>query len=193
MNDQNNDTQVHLRAVKLTREVPGGALTAEMSPCVWMNRRYPLQLTVYLKPGSGNAIISDKATGKNYDNATEADMQSLFDKVGVIECKRCKAPAFDPDTVHTNRDRLCETCFMADLNKEFEAAMKKESDKQAKRYAKAKAQGYRFITIMRVHPPQGDDYELELMTEAKPSPEEITKILTRRKSAVLDDFVTKEL
>src|SRR5262249_10316775 len=119
----------HGRQKTSVRHLDGGImLEGEVSPCIFMYPGYPLQIRVTLrrKPGEslGDAYAVDRS--KTADTATEADVARLLEPVRIIPCRRCAAPAFDPDTIETNRAWLCESCFLQDLEVEFAKAQEAE-------------------------------------------------------------------
>src|SRR5262245_1602072 len=97
-------------------------LEAEVGPCVFMHRGYPLQITVTLhrQPdvclGTAYAVDSTKTA----DTFTVTSVKRLLARVRICPCLRCSTPAFDPITVQTNRGGLCEPCFVAMLEAEWE-------------------------------------------------------------------------
>lgn len=70
-------------------------LTAEVSPCCFMYGS-GLQITVYL-PDRGRTYVLKKEIP--IKDATEADCHALLETVGVVPCKNCQKPAFDPAKV----------------------------------------------------------------------------------------------
>lgn len=187
---QNTPEQIAaLKNLQMTKDIGRSILKAEVSPCVFMYQGYPLQLTIELDSG-GHVSISDNATGITAANATESDVVNLIDKVKLCECKRCKAPAFDPTSVETNRDGLCEKCFMSDLRADLDKAMKKDQAKLARLIAKYKKQGFTHHVVAWVHPAQGDDYQIDIFMKSPNGvdPEEVKEYLKMKRSTVLDDF-----
>lgn len=189
---QENDPQYHLRKLKLTKQIGSATLEAEMSPCVWMNNGYPLQLTVKLENG-GHLIVSDPTSNVTYQTATESAMRALLDLVKVCECQRCNAPAFAPSNERPTRDGLCEKCFMGDLRKDLDAKQAKEEAAAEKRFAKAKKDGFTHVVIAWVHPTAGDDRCVEINCRGEPTKRQIRAELKKLGSEVLDDFTVKKL
>lgn len=168
-------------------------VTATIDPCSWMYAGYGLQLSVRLpemvKAISSASVHSDRLV----EICTADDARSMVDAVNLIPCKHCGEPAFDPTTVRTNRDGACESCFLAELNAEWEKADAKEKQREARADAKYKKKGFTHKTIAWVHPPHGDDFALVMYHPAQPTEQEITAALRRRKSRILDDYKTTEL
>lgn len=189
---QENDQRYKLRQLKLTKQIGSATLTAEMSPCVWMNNRYPLQLTVTLANG-GCLIVSDPTSNVTYQTATESAMQSLLDLVKVGDCKRCHAPAFATSNERPTRDGLCEQCFMGDLRKELDAKQAMEEAAATKRFAKAKKAGFTHVVIAWVHPTDGDDRCVEITFRGEPTKKQISAEFKKLGSEVLDDFAVNKL
>lgn len=97
------------------------SLAGEISPCVFMYPGYPLQVQFTLRGRAGeslgNAIISNRRLNAN--TATEADVRELLANVRTKPCSGCGTLAFDPTTVETNRNGLCEGCFLRDLEAQW--------------------------------------------------------------------------
>jgi hypothetical protein len=140
----------------LTREVDGAQLTLEVSPCCWMNENYGIQVRITMA-GGGNAYIHNKAL--KFKDTTLADLQGMLDSVKIKKCSRCGKPAFDPESVDTNRNGLCEHCFLADLNAEYQKAVQKEKAKVLKLDEKYKKQGYKYRMNAWIHGHGDDDIE----------------------------------
>ena len=166
--------------------INGLKLTAEVSPCVFMHKGYPLQLTVK-NPNGGDTIIADRT--KNAETFTDADCQALLQKVGVVSCKDgCGRMAFDPATCSTNRGGVCEVCFMAKLRAELAVGQAKEEKRLVARDKRMVAKGMKFRVTAWVHPKRGgDDYQVDVFYSTKPSDAEVRTMLATR-SSVVDDF-----
>lgn len=170
----------------LTKEVEGVQLTASISPCSWMYDNYGLQLSVAMQGGGGTVTVHDRST--RFASATSADAERLFDMVRICKCKRCGSPAFDPQSAKTNRNGLCEHCFMQDLRKQFEKATQAESRKLARPDAKHKKEGCTHRVSAWIHPEDGDDYQMEFWLKNAPTEAQIKALLKRNGSTVLDDY-----
>lgn len=169
----------------LTKEVEGVQLTASISPCSWMYDNYGLQLSVAMH-GGGTVTVHDSST--RFASATSADVERLFDTVRICQCKRCGSPAFDPQSAKTNRNGLCETCFMQDLRKQLDKATQAENRKLARLDAKRKKEGYTHRVSAWIHPEDGDDYQMEFWLKNTPTEAQIKALLKRNGSTVLDDY-----
>lgn len=175
----------------LTREVDGVALSLEVDPCSWMYLGYGLQASVTMA-GGGNATLSDK--GIAFKDATLEDLQRMLDQVGIVVCKTCGKPAFDPATVSTNRAGECEMCFMAKLNASFQKSVEKEKKRMAKLDVKYKALGYTHRVDAWIHPAgEGDDQQVSFYVQGAPSKELIQGKLKKSRSSVLDDYTVVTL
>lgn len=106
-----------------TITVGDASVTASISPCCRMYPGHGLQIRVALSNG-GSAYVHDAA--KPFDQSCEADVDRLLKRVRVIHCSRCGGQAFDPASVVTNRNSLCVSCFLSDLDAEFAEAKAKE-------------------------------------------------------------------
>lgn len=164
----------------------GTSLAGEVSPCVFMYPGYPLQVQVTLigkaSENLGNAIIANRRLSAN--TATEADVRDLMANVRTRPCGRCGTSAFDPTTVETNRNGLCEGCFLGDL----EAKWAKEAEAECRHRQAMKAKGMSFQAIAWVHPNDGDDYQVDWFFPARPTAPEIRVLLRKEGSTILDDF-----
>lgn len=128
----------------------------------------------------------------DFARATVGDALSLFESVGVIPCRTCSAPAFDPKTCNTNRDGECEACFLQRLQRDFDRetlpARIRELKADIKRAELHKAKGFTHHLLAMIHPASGDDFTVEFFAKGEPPPEEIKKLLKKRGSQVLDDY-----
>lgn len=193
--------QDHLRSIApgelakavFVRVVDGAKLSAEISPCVWMNPGYHLQVKVTMA-GGGNAYLTDKT--KTYATATAARIEQMLAELKVCKCKNkaCKNMAFDPATVETNRKGECEHCFLEKLNASFAKFQAKADAKLKAVDERNKAKGFTHRTTAWVHPAAGgDDYQIDIYSKGCLKDEEVMKMLRNRGSAVADDFMTFEL
>lgn len=136
--------------------------------------------------GGGNARVASEIP---MEKAEEADVLALLEKVEVCPCKKCGAPAFDPASVSTNRDGMCEKCFIEKLNAEFEVERKKEEKKIARQDKKMREKGFTHKVSAWIHPSGGgDDYQMDIYWKGEPSAAEINAELKKSKSRVLDDY-----
>jgi hypothetical protein len=169
----------------------GVKLEAEVSPCVYMTQGYPLQVEVTLRRHSNECLGKAFATNrtKTADTYTDADVEELMAGIRIIPCHRCAAPAFQPETVETNRNGLCESCFMSDL--EADVAKAEEADRQetAARDLRMKKEGMSVRISAWVHPEGGgDDYQVDWYLEARPTAEGVRSLLREQHSSRLDDY-----
>lgn len=161
-------------------------LTAEVSPCVWMyNTAFQLSIRM---AGKGGNIIS-RMKGLKLADATQAHVDELLGaiQIKICTCEGCKNPAFDPLVCETNRAGKCETCFMAELNAEWEQEQKKEQARLKKQRDKAKAQGYTHEIFLVVHPKNGDDKLMSYFVKDA-TPQMAVGLLKRNRSVVLDSY-----
>ena len=197
MEENLQQTKKELANAKLRREVNGVILEAQVSPCVWMYNHYPFQITVTMIieqegafTNAGNVFLQDKSL--TFDTASVADLERLLNQVGVVPCTRCGKPAFDPTTASTNRDSLCEFCFIDDLNKEYQNHLAAEKAKLAKKDDAMRKKGYKFRVDAWIHPDDGEDRAVTLyMVEA--STKSIEDVLRKAGSTVLDDYTIDQL
>lgn len=187
--NQQSCSETDLREASVTREVAGAILTAEVSPCSWMYPAYGFQISVTME-GGGKACVREKDLA--FADASTGDMQRLLETIGVISCVKCGKPAFNPDTVQTNREKKCERCFMSELNAEFEKDREKEARRIAKADAKYKKQGYTHRVDAWLHLGSGDDKPVTYYMK-DPTDEVIRAQLRKNRSIVLDDYKIVEL
>ncbi|KRP87418.1 MULTISPECIES: hypothetical protein [Pseudomonas] len=158
-------------------------LTAEVSPCCFMYGS-GLQITVYL-PDRGRTYVLKKEIP--IKDATEEDCHALLETVGVVPCKNCQKPAFDPATCGTTRDGECETCFLDKAMAKFNKSEKDFQEKLVKDDAKHKAKGFTHRVMAWVHPASGDDYQM-IIWMVNPSDADIVAQLKKKKSTVTNDY-----
>lgn len=174
----------------------GFVLKAEVSPCVFMYDGYPLQVGVTLCRTSGEslgaAFVTDrKKTAHTY---TDADVERLLAGVQTAPCILCGELAFDPRTVETNRNRICESCFLADLNAEFAIADAAERKALAERDMKARAAGLKVRISAWIHLDSGgDDYPKDWYLKDLPKPNQVRAMIRGEGSMILDDYTIIEL
>lgn len=180
------------KTISRTRVIGAATLTATVSPCSWMYPGYGLQIQIQLAPNGGTAYLISK--GKSFTEATEADIDAMLESVKLVQCSRCGSLAFDPETVSTNRAGKCETCFIGDLDKELDAARKKDAEKLKRTNARMKAKGMTHRVDAWVHPAGGgDDYLVSLYVNGAPTKSLIQKELKKLKSSILDDYTIQAL
>ena len=188
MTNQTTNTPSHT-AKTYTRDLGSGTrLQAAVSPCVFTCPGYPLQLRVELYCSDvwmGDVRAVDRAL--TADTYTDEAVERLLATIGITPCSRCSAPAFDPATVETNRNGVCEGCFLSDLNAEFAAAEEAEQRKLAARDRRMKRKGMVVRVTAWVHP-QGDDYQVDWYLAAHPTPEQVADMLRAEGSSCLDDY-----
>lgn len=166
-------------------------LNAAISPCSWMYPHYGLQVAITLNDDC-TVFVRDKNVP--FADAQEDHVVRMTDSVQVIACPRCRAPAFDPSSVDTNRDGLCEACFMSDLNEQFAAAKRLEAATEKAMDARWMADGYRYKVVAWVHPLKGgDDYAIVRYFKRRPRASVIASHLRRIGSAVTDDYEIRKM
>jgi hypothetical protein len=166
-------------------------LHGEISPCVFMYPGYPLQFTVTLRRSSGEwlGLAYSVDRSKTADTATEPDVKRLLAAVRITRCRRCAAPAFDSQTVDTNRGGLCESCFIHDLEVDWARAEEAERQELAEADRRLKAAGMAFRVSAWVHPEdRGDDDLVHWYFAARPTRKQIRTLLREAGSSVLDDY-----
>lgn len=162
------------------------SVTASISPCCWMYPGHGLQIRVAL-PNGGSAYVHDAA--KPFDQSCEADVDRLLKQVRVIPCSRCGGQAFDPASVVTNRNGLCEGCFLSDLDAEFAEAKVKEQAEIATLKAKMIAEGCTHRVDAWIRTSSGDDRQVSVYYKGKPSTRTVKQFLKKEGSEVLDDYL----
>lgn len=175
-----------LAIVTLTREIGDAKLTLVVAPCSWMYAGHELQVEVTMA-GGGWAMIRDKRV--KFQDATEADMQRLFDQVKVVTCSRCGKPAFDPTSVETNRAGLCESCHSEDFDKELRQAEARMRQRRDQLDAEYRTVGFTHRVDAWVHPVAGgDDYPVNIWFKGEPSADTVAAKLQEIGSSVLTDY-----
>lgn len=179
-----------------TRALPSGvSLEGRVSPCVFTNRGYPLQVQVTLKLPDGTPSGVAYAVNRSLtaESATDADVVRLLEGVSTRPCSRCSVPAFDATTIETNRGELCESCFLDDLHRECALVLEAELSQIKERDQQMKSQGMRFRITAWIHPDNGDDYQVDWYAQTAPAPDYIATHLRREGSTVVEDFEIIEL
>lgn len=147
--------------------------------------------------GSGIGSIS-RITRIKFANATDKMFDRLCAEVSLVPCKICRRNrAFDPK-VHriseTNRNGVCEKCFIKALYAEGAEAEKQERKEEDKIDARKKERGFAYKLVAWVHPKQGgDDYSITDYYQQKPTARFIKERLKKRRSAILDDYKVTRL
>lgn len=172
---------------KLNFTQDSASFEASISPCSWMYPHHGLQVSIKMKGGGYVVAHSTKA----FEDAKEKDAVNLT-KVKLVACKRCLGEAFDPVFHKTNRDGLCEKCWMNDWNKSAAKLLAKEAMKDAKLDAKQKKAGYKYRTIIWIHPQRGDDYMLRKYSRRPLSKADIKATCAAHHSRQDDDWTPSE-
>jgi len=174
------------------RDLEGGVrLSAEVSPCVFMYKSYPLQITVSLLRREGDCLGDAHAVDRTKTAATytDATVNRLLESIRVVPCRNCCTPAFDPSTIETNRNGLCEACFLSRLEAEWAAAEQAEKQELAARDSRMKRKGFGFRVTAWIHPEDGgDDYQVDRYFSVRPTPKQIGRLLRDEGSDCLDDY-----
>jgi hypothetical protein len=182
------------RRAKFPFTVAGLEVYGQVSPCVWMYHKYPLQVEI-TNGGSdhiGRIFNVDKT--KTWENATVEDIRALcFLHLQPCKNKGCKRMAVDHKKHETNRNGECETCFMDKLRKELSKAQEKELAADKRKDAQMYKKGCRFKVSAWVHPHTGDDYMLHLYSAHRLDAQEIRSRLAEEGSTKLDDYTQSEL
>jgi hypothetical protein len=176
-----------------TFAIDGHILACGISPCSWMYNDYGLQLEVILSCGGGKACLHRKDI--SFTDATEDDVMAMLRQIKLVPCPRCGKPAFDPSTVRTNREGLCETCFISDINAEFEKEQAKQRAVDHAENRKALADGKRWRVDAAVHSGAGDDMFVYGFYAEKPSDERVKQELLALGSVktCVDDYAITDL
>ncbi len=172
-------------------------ITVSISPCSWMYANYGLQLHFklphdYATPNGGHFEVLKKP----WATLDEADFQSMVDAMaarlatgGVTVCASCGGSAWNRAMFPSQyRDERCERCFMAELQKQFDADSQKQTAAQARKDARQKAKGFNFRVDAWVHPTSGDDKQVGCYMQAEPSKDDMAKLLKAQRSNVLTDY-----
>lgn len=77
---------------------------------------------------------------------------------------------------------------------ELERLKQKEAERADKQDARMSKNGSKYKAVIWVHPELGgDDYQIDFYFREKPSKEKVKRLASREGSAILTDFVIKEL
>lgn len=173
------------------RELSNGlTLKAEVDLCVFVYPDYPLQVTITLTGAEdwNGGVASITHRSLNARTATDQDVTRLLNSVRLVPCERCGSSSFDPTSVETNRKGLCERCFTADSQADFERELKIERLQRMERDLRMSAKGMHFRVSAWVHSDCGDDYHIVRYFRTQPSPAQVRRLLKQEGSEILDDF-----
>ena len=128
-----------------------------------MYSNYGLQISVRIQNCEGNIHLRSPVV---FDKATLADVEGLVQQTKLRTCRArgCSKLAFDMPEPATNRNGYCEACFLAKLTARYEKVIHREARKNLKRFEDAYAAGYRHLATLWIHPEQGDDYHVEMLS-----------------------------
>lgn len=115
------------------------------------------------------------------------------DSVQIQPCNRCSAPAFDPQSVETNRGGLCEPCFLTDLRAELAKCEAAEQQAIAAQDDRMKRLGMLVRISAWIHPDDGDDHPLDVYLPYRPTAAQVRTLLREAESIVSDDFEVIDL
>lgn len=132
-----------------------------------------------------------------YGKHTKADLMEIINSVEITKCKvpTCNNPAFAQKHTkadHTNRDGMCEECFMAYLDKEFSEEREKLRREVCRADSRERAKGAKYVVRAWIHPGNGDDYMMDYYYHEKPVKAQIVEML-KGVSRVSDDFKIEAL
>ena len=181
------------QADTITLTIDGTEVSSWLPPYLWMypNPSAKLAIDAHIDGGKGGSarLTSDKL----FTEATIDDVRDLLAKTKLVPCSKCGKPAFDPAVMDTNREGMCEHCFIEKLDAQFKKEAAKEAKRKAAKDKRMYAKGYRFRIEAWIHPEEGgDDYTLEIYSLRELTDAEIQKELKKEGSCRLDDYsITK--
>lgn len=113
----------------------------------------------------------------------------------LSKCPKCGALTYNRKHYPSEyRDDDCSPCWFKAAQARWDKAAKAQEARDKKKDAKKLAEGYTHKLRAVVHPAAGgDDYVIEGYMPAPPKPREVEAILRKRKSAILNDYVVKDL
>ena len=176
----------------LTLSIEGITIYSSLPLYLFMypNATNTLAIIAHLSPASTLRLTSDIL----FCNATESDVHALLSKVRLCPCSKCGAPAFDPSSGSTNRNGVCEPCFMTNLNAKFATAQKAENKAARAAELKQLKKGYTHKIDAWIHPSQGDDYQCTIFTKTHDlSTREIQRLIKQQGSVILTDYVFSKI
>jgi hypothetical protein len=185
-----NDPAVQRKVALATLEAGqytahGLAFKVRVSPCSWMYEGYGFQVEYNALDETSHGFKLDKAL--KVETATRADVQRLLDSLTPTTCSRCKTPYVLADDTKTYRGTLCEPCWAVDFKKRCEEEDKKERAAIARQDAKMLKKGYTHRISAWVHA-GGDDKLVDWYVQGEPTQEQVSRLLKRARSRVLDDY-----
>jgi len=158
----------------------GRDIYVEISPCSWMHPGYGLQIQIASKPNACNAESV-------FDRDQTVDASVIESRDLVLRAKRQARKWLKVNGVAELDAKIAK---WAEASVKFDAAIKKEQEKEAKarikRLTKRQTEGYTHVVDAWIHPAAGDDYRTEACTKGEPTPADIQRILSR--SQVKTDY-----
>jgi hypothetical protein len=178
----------------ITLIIDGTEVSSWLPPYLWMYPNPTAKLAIDARIDGGKGGSARLTSDKLFSEVTEGDVRELLAKTKIIQCKKCGKPAFDPSGMDTNREGMCEQCFLEKLNAEYKKAAAKESKRKAAKDKRMFTKGYRFRIEAWIHPAAGgDDYTLEMYSVGGMSKAEIQRELKKEGSRKLDDYTVTKL
>jgi hypothetical protein len=156
---------------------------------------YPLQLAATLHGTAGESLgtVHPVDRTKCGSNFADADVRRLLASVQIQPCNHCSAPAFDPQSVETNRGGLCEPCFLADLHAELAKCEEAEQQAIAAQDNRMQRLGMLVRVSAWIHPDDGDDHPLDIYLPYRPTAAQVRNLLRDAGSVVSDDLEVIDL
>lgn len=175
-------------------EENGVKFTADISPCSWMYPGYGLQVEIKMVDQPDHIFRNLK---KRFQECTVTDFDNLVAGHVLEPCNKpgCTRITFkDSKGGQYNKEGYCETCRVARITEEFDAAQKEEEAKEKRLDAKRKREGFTHKTIAWIHPSAGgDDYQIVVHSKGKMKDTQIKAMILRRGSRVTTDYNQIEL
>ena len=166
-------------------EAHGAKFAVSVSPCSWMYPGYGLQVQYRSEDGRAWGYLNNKPLDQK--DASCHDVLDLLTK-GLTPgpCKKCKERTFyNPNG---NRKTYCEQCFVSMLEARFAEEQEKEAALIAAEDENRKKEGYTHRVSAWIHPPRGDDYQVEFYFKGEPTKKDVEAVLRQEKSKRLDDY-----
>ena len=174
--------------------IDGTEVSSWLPPYLWMYPNPFAKLTIDSRIDGGKGGSARLTSDKLFTEATEDDVRDLLAKTKLVPCSKCGKPAFDPKVMDTNREGMCEHCFLEKLDAEFKKEAAKEAKRRAAKDKRMYAKGYRYRIDAWIHPEAGgDDYTLEIYSLKELTKAEIQRELKKEGSRRLDDYTVTKL
>lgn len=169
--------------------VDGVEVHVEIEPSCWIGDE---RLGILVRSALGSATLY---SGRSFKRATRLDLELLIRRIAWHACAApgCEGRFLATDRAVENPDRVCERHRLAELEAAAAEERRRLDANRARRNARAKAAGQRYLATVWIHRDDADDVYVEIYFANRPTPTQLREEAFRRGSRLLDDFSVVEL